>query len=409
MFSFNKNKKKVSYVVKAVKKPHLNPSKLRKGIIITLIVIMNIGFLTGFTAFFVRYSSNISELSSNLNPIGGLVNRIELPTITKSGLGLVSSGDDIFPQIVLNPVNFSAEYEIDPEGLNPFPKILNNNWKFVGRGDFDQNGFEDILLQNLVTNQLNLWLVEDGVVKGFLDLPSIADTKWQLKVVRDMNNDSYPDLVWTFSGQDNSNVLLWTLKNAQIEKQSWITMDIENLKDWNLVDSGDFDGDEVKDLVFVYNGKDTRYKGAIILNFLENPTNLQTKSDPSTAWLPWIENQDDEGNLTKDLIAVNDVNRDGFVDLILRTNQRGRIRSDRGKIEILLLKNTENFGIVDLPKFYDLNWNPLFINLNMDNNLDLLWLNLNSEDQNCQGKTSTFFMSGIFRLELKIEKEIPAC
>jgi len=407
----SKSNKKVNYVVRAVNKPHLNPQKLRKWIIIGIVILINFGFLAGFTAFFIRFSGTIGEIGNNITNSVKTGSNLDLPTLGKIALGQVSDSQELFPQVNIAEVNLDTEFSKLSEIATEYtlPKFLNNNWVILGEANFGSEIGKDLLLFNKDKNIVVTFSMLENKISGARVLPSISDKKWKLVLVNDFNNDNNSDLVWRYDDDTESKLLLWTMKGRNISKQQWLALDVANLKDWNIVGSGNFDENLVPDIVLSYVGKDTRYKGANLVSYLEGTGTIKAKEDKSTGWLPFIEATDEVGNLTKNVIEVTDFNSDGFPDLIINQNDKTKIRSQQGKIEVWLLKNTELSSVVNVDDYLDLTWKPFVADINMDGSSDILWTNTSPDNQKCQGQTSTWLLDKVFRLETKIGSQINKC
>jgi hypothetical protein len=199
------------------------------------------------------------------------------------------------------------------------------------------------------------------------------------------------------------------MKDRSILRQQWLALDVQNLQDWDIVGSGNFDENLTPDIVLSFRGKDTRYRGANLVAYLEGAGTIKTKAEKTTDWLPFIESVDEVGNLTKGIIAVTDFNNDGFPDLVVAQNDKTKIRSQQGKVEIWLLRNSELNTITNVESYLDLTWKPYFMDINSDNTSDILWTNADPKNQACQGLTTTWIMKSLFRSESKIKTKINAC
>jgi hypothetical protein len=412
MATTKKTKKKdLNYVVKAVHGTKPSPQKMRRNMIIGFIITINILFLLGFTALFARYAENISNLGTSLGSNIRSANRPDIPSIIKSGLGLVSDSEELFPQVNL------AEYDLEQEfstqgisGTDRYPKPADNTWKIVGIGDFNSDDKTDILWQNQNNNKIIVWYMNGQKVTDIKSMPTIDDKNWKVQAATDINNDGSTDLVWKFNDTKESKILVWFVKNRQLQKQQWLVPDVQDLPDWDILGSGDFDGDKQNDLVFYYKGKDLKYKGALMVNFLENKNDsFVTKESKSTAWLPWVDTINEDGNLIKVPVAVNDFNQDGFPDIMVRQTDATRIRSDQGRVEARLLQDLESLAIVEIPKVQSLDWQFVPLDADKDNNTDFIWYNTNSQDRACQGQTNLWLMTRVQRLKVEISKEISNC
>jgi len=86
-------------------------------------------------------------------------------------------------------------------------------WQPFGTGDFNGDGFADILWLNTSTGQAVVWFVNGTSVIGG-GSPGSAPPVWKIAETGDFNGDSKSDIVWynTASGQ----VVVWLLDGASV-------------------------------------------------------------------------------------------------------------------------------------------------------------------------------------------------
>ena len=71
-------------------------------------------------------------------------------------------------------------------------------WQIVGGGDFNGDGYRDLVWQNRVSGDISIWLMEATNVAGMVPVPpgSGPDTNWAIRAVGDVDGDGRPDLIW---------------------------------------------------------------------------------------------------------------------------------------------------------------------------------------------------------------------
>jgi FG-GAP repeat. len=86
---------------------------------------------------------------------------------------------------------------MDGRLLSP-SRVADTNWKIVGSGDFNGDGWADIVWQHQTTGETSVWIMNGTtLVSGTLLSPAgVGDTNWKIKAVTDLNGDGQPDLVW---------------------------------------------------------------------------------------------------------------------------------------------------------------------------------------------------------------------
>ncbi len=84
-------------------------------------------------------------------------------------------------------------------------------WKAVGVGDFDFDNRPDILLHNEVTGAVAVWHMNDTDVIGVSSLGS-ADPVWHAHGVYDMNADGHSDIIWR--NNSTGEVAVWYMNRT---------------------------------------------------------------------------------------------------------------------------------------------------------------------------------------------------
>jgi hypothetical protein len=127
------------------------------------------------------------------------------------------------------------------------------NWSIVGTGDFNNDGFGDILWNNSATGELRIWLL-NGQTKTVLadfspgSINPSDPNKWKLQGVGDFNSDGMSDLLWqsTVSGQ----VVIWLVDGTQMKVIGGGPANMIPSLDWQFQATGDFNADGKSDILF---------------------------------------------------------------------------------------------------------------------------------------------------------------
>jgi FG-GAP-like repeat/IPT/TIG domain/Beta-propeller repeat len=71
-------------------------------------------------------------------------------------------------------------------------------WQVVGGGDFNDDGYRDLVWQNRVSGDISIWLMDATNVADMVPVPpgSGPDTNWAIRAVGDVDGDGRPDLIW---------------------------------------------------------------------------------------------------------------------------------------------------------------------------------------------------------------------
>jgi hypothetical protein len=125
-------------------------------------------------------------------------------------------------------------------------------WTIVGTGDFDGDGQPDILWQSRLTGEAVIWFM-DGVVRkrrASIPLPGGAYTTRQIVGIGDFDRDGYPDILWQYRSRTASKLMLWHMKGAVRLSTEAIQPPEPSDAQWQVVAVADLDGDSSPDIVW---------------------------------------------------------------------------------------------------------------------------------------------------------------
>jgi hypothetical protein len=76
--------------------------------------------------------------------------------------------------------------------------VADLDWKIVGSGDFNGDGWPDLVWQHQTNGQIAVWKMRGAtLVAGALISPGqVSDLDWKIRAVGDLNGDDRPDLIW---------------------------------------------------------------------------------------------------------------------------------------------------------------------------------------------------------------------
>ena len=80
----------------------------------------------------------------------------------------------------------------------PGPPVADLNWKIVGSGDFNRDGWPDLVWQHQGDGRLAVWeIYARRLLAGKALSPGqVFDLDWKIRGVGDINGDDWPDLLW---------------------------------------------------------------------------------------------------------------------------------------------------------------------------------------------------------------------
>jgi len=87
---------------------------------------------------------------------------------------------------------------------------VSTDWSISGTGDFNGDGFSDILWRNADGNVF-IWLMNGSQYFSGADLGNVS-TSWSIVGTGDFNGDGKDDILWR---NTNGNVFIWLVNGSQ--------------------------------------------------------------------------------------------------------------------------------------------------------------------------------------------------
>jgi hypothetical protein len=177
-------------------------------------------------------------------------------------------------------------------------------WTLIGAADFNGDGSPDLVWQNNTTRQVYVWYMGGAAGNNFLGATFLALTGlsgWHIAALADINGDGFQDLVW--QNDTTRQVFVWYMSGPLGNQFLGSTfLDPNGQIGWSLIGAADLNGDGTPDLV--WQNDTTRqvyvwYMGGPLGNMYLGATFL----DPN-------------GQIGWTVAGLADLNHDGHPDLI---------------------------------------------------------------------------------------------
>lgn len=201
-------------------------------------------------------------------------------------------------------------------------------WEIKGTQDFDLDGKTDLLWRHRATGENAVWHMDGRSLISVSSLPSVTDTNWNIAAT------SFLSVVWRH--QKNGQNAAWRVNRTGTGIDSvYILPRVEDLN-WQIAVSADFNGDGAADLLWrnystgenaiwhmAWSASDAKIVDVVFLDRVAD-----------TNWV---------------VVATADYNKDGQPDLVWRHNLTG-------ENAIWLMHGETLSSVVYLPTEKDTNW-----------------------------------------------------
>lgn len=233
------------------------------------------------------------------------------------------------------------------------------------RNDFNGDGLPDIVWQH-TDGSLAAWFMnkdENLVAASFLNPTGVADPRWQIAAVADLNGDRHPDLIFQHA---DGTVAAWLMQNINLITATPL-LPSQPGPGWRVVGAGDVNRDKHDDILF-------QHTDGSLAVWLMHGTNLvyATFLNPARpADRRWR------------VVGTGDFTQTGAVDLVFQ--------HDDGTLAVWLMNGTDLIQgeLLNPAAPPDKNWRVVgTVDLNKDGKTDLLF-------QHADGAVGVWFMDGV--------------
>jgi ELWxxDGT repeat protein len=125
-------------------------------------------------------------------------------------------------------------------------------WEVQGIADFDRDGQLDLFWREKTTGQTAFWKLKDGKFVSGSFGGVASGAGWQVQGLADLDGDGNVDIVWRNS--NSGQVATWKLDKMNLTSGSFLSVTPDN--SWQIKGLADFDGDGKFDLLWQKTGTD---------------------------------------------------------------------------------------------------------------------------------------------------------
>ena len=128
-----------------------------------------------------------------------------------------------------------------------------SGWSLIGCADVTGDGTSDVLLSFSGAGQTTLaaWAVANGAFAANVTLGSFADDSgWAFVGAGDFNFDGADDILLSFTAGGNVNLYDWRVANGVVQQTVNLNMGFATQSGWSVIGTGDFNGDGAADVLF---------------------------------------------------------------------------------------------------------------------------------------------------------------
>ncbi len=186
-----------------------------------------------------------------------------------------------------------------PVSANPGPA-----WRAIGPGDFNDDGFSDILFQNTTTGQASVWEMNGHTRIGGGPVSPNPGTAWKAIGTGDFDGDGHSDILWQNASSGQASI--WEMNGNTRTGGGPVTPNPG--PSWTAIGSGDFNHDGHSDIL--WQNKSTGQASIWEMNGNALIGGGPVSPNPGPAWKA---------------IGTGDFNNDGRSDILFQNTSSGQL------------------------------------------------------------------------------------
>lgn len=133
------------------------------------------------------------------------------------------------------------DQEVNPSYSQKFLGSPGTGYEIVTTSDFDRDGNTDLFWRNQTTGRNLIWLM-NGAVRLSVSSLYVADPTWTVVGSGDFNGDGFNDVLWT----NGPKYVIWYMNGASYDR--WDFLPVVTDPSWQLKAVADFNGDTNPDI-----------------------------------------------------------------------------------------------------------------------------------------------------------------
>ena len=128
--------------------------------------------------------------------------------------------------------------------------VVETAWKIKAVADFDQDGSPDLVWQHDTDGRVSIWFMDGPTMRIGVPLGpgQVFDLNWKIVGSGDFNADGWQDLVWQHQG--DGRIAVWTMRGSTRMAGDLMSPGQVFDLDWKIRGVGDLNGDDLPDLIW---------------------------------------------------------------------------------------------------------------------------------------------------------------